>query len=217
VALAGSGRPAQLVGGDGLDYHVHASGLELVVADVSGHGLAAGLLMSSYLGMMRTLELAPRTPAELAAIANRRICREVGLSGQYITACHARLSPDRRTLTYAAMGHPAPLLWRGDVVMPMPAAPGLPAGMADDGRYGEVSVALAPGDVVVFYTDGLVEARSREGAMFGLEGLSAAVAGAPRQAQAVLETLFAACAAFAGAESPLDDQTAIVLHIQDQE
>jgi serine phosphatase RsbU (regulator of sigma subunit) len=217
VALAGNCQPAQLVGGDGLDYHVHAAGLDLVIADVSGHGLAAGLLMSSYLGMMRTLELAPRTPAELAAIANRRICREVGLSGQYITACHARLSPDRRRLTYASMGHPAPLLWRGGLIVPLPAAAGLPAGLADEGRHTEVTVNLMPDDVVVFYTDGLVEARSPEGAMFGLEGLSAAIAAAPREAPDVIARLFAACEAFAGGQSPLDDQTAIVLHIQDQE
>jgi serine phosphatase RsbU (regulator of sigma subunit) len=217
VSLAGTCRPAQLVGGDGLDYHVHAAGLDLVIADVSGHGLAAGLLMSSYLGMMRTLELAPRTPAELAAIANRRICREVGLSGQYVTACHARLSPDRRRLTYAVMGHPAPLLWRGGVVEPLPGAAGLPAGLAEEGRFGEVSVEVMPGDVVVFYTDGLVEARSPEGAMFGREGLMEAIAGAPRAAPDLIAHLFAACEAFTGGQSPLDDQTAIVLHVQHQE
>lgn len=217
VALAGNCQPAQMVGGDGLDYHVHAAGLDLVVADVSGHGLAAGLLMSSYLGMLRTLELAPRSPAELAAIVNRRICREVGLSGQYVTACHARLSPDRRRLTYAAMGHPAPLLWRGGVVAPLPAAAGLPAGLDEEGRFGEVTVDVSPGDVVVFYTDGLVEARSPEGAMFGREGLMAAIADGPREAPALIAHLFAACEAFAGHQSPLDDQTAIVLHIQNQE
>lgn len=217
VALSASCRPAQMVGGDAFDYHAHDVGLDLVIADVSGHGVGAGLLMSSYLGMVRTLELARHTPAELAAVANRRICREVGLSGHFVTACHARLSPDRRQLTYAMLGHPAPLLWRGDGVQPLPVAAGLPAGMAEHGRYVEATARLEPGDVVVFYTDGLVEARSPDGATFGLERLSAALKSADRTPNAILQAIFAACEAFTGGQSPLDDQTAIVLLVQHQE
>lgn len=214
--VAAACRSAQMVGGDGYDYATHHAGLDLVLADVSGHGVAAGLLMSSFLGMVRTLDRAQTPPAELARLANRRIVHEVGLSGQYVTAVCARLAPGARRLTYATMGHPAPLLCRGGRVAPLPATAGLPAGLDEDGRYGEAEARLEPGDVVVFYTDGLVEARSPDGAALGVEGLARVVEGAGPSAADVLEALFEAADAFAGGRPPHDDQTAIVLHIPEE-
>jgi serine phosphatase RsbU (regulator of sigma subunit) len=216
ACVAAACHSAQMVGGDGYDYAAHSAGLDLVLADVSGHGVAAGLLMSSFLGMVRTLDRARTPPAELARLANRRIVQEVGLSGQYVTAVCARVAPGARRLTYATMGHPVPLLCRGGRVAPLPVAPGLPAGLDEDGRYREAEVPLEPGDVVVFYTDGLVEARSPDGSTLGVEGLARAVAGAPVTAAAVLRAVFEAADAFAGGRAPHDDQTAIVLHIPEE-
>jgi sigma-B regulation protein RsbU (phosphoserine phosphatase) len=217
VRLGGECRSAQLVGGDGFDYNAHAGGLDVAIADVSGHGIAAGLLMSSFLGMIRSLDLARHTPAELAELANRRICREVGLSGQFITACYARLAPGGRRLTYAALGHPTPLLWRGDTITPLAPVVGLPAGLLEGARFGEAELALEPGDVVLFYTDGLVEACAPGGEPFGVERLASAMAAGPRDPQAILKAVFDACQAFQGGQPPRDDQTAIALHVLDEE
>lgn len=217
VRLAGACRPAQMVGGDGFDYNVHAQGLDVAIADVSGHGVGAGLLMSSFFGMTRSLDLARLAPAELAELVNRRICREVGLSGHFVTAVYARLAPGARRMRYAMLGHPAPLLWRGEAITPLEPVAGLPAGMAEEARYGEAEVALAPGDVVLFYTDGLIEARSPEGEAFGTERLIAAMAAAAREPDAVLASVYDACRAFQGGLPPRDDQTAIALSITEQE
>jgi sigma-B regulation protein RsbU (phosphoserine phosphatase) len=213
IQLAAECRPAQMVGGDGFDYNEHAGGLDVAIADVSGHGVAAGLLMSSFLGMVRSLDLASLTPAELAEKANRRICREVGLSGQFISAVYARIAPGGRRLRYAMLGHPAPLLWRGESLVPLQAVVGMPAGLAEEARYGEAELALEPGDVLLFYTDGLVEACAPDGEAFGLERLQAAMASAGREPEAVLAAVYGACRAFQGGQPPRDDQTAIALHV----
>lgn len=218
VALAAVCRPARLVGGDGYDHEVHDHGLDLVVADVSGHGVAAGLLMSSFLSMLRTLQLGRVAPAEAATLANRHICREVGMSGQYVTALYARLEAGARRLTYAGMGHPTPLLLRDGQVQALPAGQGLPAGMAPEAVYTEVGVAVCPGDVLVFYTDGLVEARSPEGKAFGVAGVADVLKRMGMRApEAILQALLAACDAFTGGQPLSDDQTLIVLTVQEDE
>ncbi|MFP5502755.1 MAG: PP2C family protein-serine/threonine phosphatase, partial [Candidatus Sericytochromatia bacterium] len=100
AAIAASCRTTQAVGGDGYDFLAHPDGLDLVVADVSGHGLASGLLMSSFLGMLRTQDRAHMRPAAIAERANDDVCQEVGAAGHYVTALYARLSSDGKRLAY---------------------------------------------------------------------------------------------------------------------
>jgi serine phosphatase RsbU (regulator of sigma subunit) len=170
--------------------------------------------MAGFLGMLRSLEEDVLPLTAIAARANRYVCREVEDSGQYVTALLARLAPGGRKLSYVSLGHPPPLLWRDGVVTELPRAAGLPAGFLADGTYAARDVDLRPGDRVVFYTDGLLEARSKAGAFFGLDGLGAAFAAAvPAPPADVLEAVFAACQAHAGEQAPGDDQTAIVVEV----
>lgn len=215
AALAGVCRMAEAVGGDGFDFLPFKGGLDLVVADVSGHGLGAGLLLSSFLGKLRMLEPEALAPATIAERVNGHLCREVGVSGNYVTAVYARLSQSSGRLDYTTMGHYAPLLWRDGQVRQLPSTSGLPAGMHQPGWYDQASVALEVGDVLLFFTDGLVEARSAEGAMFGMKGLEAAFgAAAPREPEAVLNGIFEAVEAFTGLVPRPDDQTAVVVRVR---
>lgn len=212
TAIAARCRTTQAVGGDGYDFLAHQDGLDLVVADVSGHGLASGLLMSSFLGMLRTQDRAHMHPAAIADRANHYVCQEVGTAGHYVTALYARLSPDGRRLAYTALGHPAPLRWRRGEVSALPVATGLPAGMNPGEHYPELIAPIEPGDVLLFYTDGLIEARDPAGAMFGQAGLMRALERlAPASPSRILEGLFDAVSAFSADAPSSDDQTAIVL------
>lgn len=214
VRLAGDVRIAHMVGGDGFDFVAHAAGLDVVIADVSGHGVGAGLLIGSYLNLLHVQDLAASTPAASAAFTNAQIGRQVGDSGRYVTAVHLRIARGARRMTWTSLGHPAPLLWRDGVVTSLPRVSGLPAGIDADGRYGEGSLELRPGDAILLYTDGLTEARSPMGAPFGDTALAARFREvAAREPAAIIEALFDASLAYAGGEPPADDQTAVVLKI----
>jgi serine phosphatase RsbU (regulator of sigma subunit) len=214
LAIAGVCRPAHGVGGDGFDYHLHPGALDVVIADVTGHGVAAGLLMSSFIGMLRAMDLVASGPAEIAAEANRRVSRHVGLSGHFVAASYARFDRPSRRLTYALLGHLPPLLRRDGQVQALPAAGGMPAGLLDDAAYSEASVTLLPGDTVLFYTDGLIEAPDPAGRLFGLDGLTAAFAAADSASpDALLQALIAACRTHEAGRPPRDDQTAVVLMV----
>lgn len=217
LVIAATCRPAQEVGGDGYDFSHHALGLDVVVADVSGHGVAAGLLMSSFLSMFRVQEHVVLSPSEIATRANRHVVREVGDSGHFVTALVARLTVHPPHLTYATMGHPAPLLCRHGEALSLPQADGLPAGIWEEGAYAEREVRLQPGDVLLLYTDGLIEARSPEGAFWGLAGLRGVLeAHAEEPLEQLLEAIFTACHAFAGRRVE-DDQTLIAIALRSEE
>ncbi len=214
VRLAADVRIAHMVGGDGFDYVGHAAGLDVVIADVSGHGVGAGLLIGSFLNLLHVQDLAASTPAAIAAFTNAQIGRQVGDSGRYVTAVHVRIAPGARRMTWASLGHPAPLLWRDGAVTPLPRVSGLPAGLDADGRYEEGHLALRAGDALLLYTDGLIEARSPEGAPFGEAALSERFREVvAREPAAIIGALFEACRAYTGGAPQADDQTAVVLKI----
>lgn len=214
VRLAGASRASHIIAGDAFDYMLHEAGLDLLVADVSGHGPAAGLLMASFLGMLRTIGTGNYALADAARLANRFVCREVDSSGHYVTALLARLEPGGRVLRYVSMGHASPLLWRRGQVVALPRPDGLPAGFREQGDFVEHVIALEPGDLVVMFTDGLTEARTPDGGFIGLNGLMAALGeAAPAGPEPVLAALFMACGMDTRAGAIADDQTAIVVQV----
>jgi sigma-B regulation protein RsbU (phosphoserine phosphatase) len=140
----------------------------LFIADVSGHGVPAALIAS----MVKMAAISQRDhaahPAQLLTGMNRALCGNT--QGQYVTGAYAWLDAESRELRYAAAGHPCMLRLRKGQVTEI-AENGLLLGAVEAAAYEDITVPLEPGDRLLLYTDGLVEARNGEGKLFGEEAL----------------------------------------------
>ncbi len=214
--LYGTCRPALQAGGDYFDVLERPDGAVLcLIADVMGKGLSAALLAA----MLRTnlhalVESGEDDPAMILRRANRLMCRDLAHLDMFITLVCARISPDRGELRLSSAGHHAGLLLRGragDAPCELDGG-GLPLGISTDAVY-DVSIArLDRGDRLLLYTDGIVEASSREGTMFGPERLLQSLGSHDnRSCRATVETLLAELDAFTGKAAPSDDRTVLLV------
>ena len=190
-------------------------GWAAVLGDVCGKGTEAAALTALARHTIRA-EAHDVAPAEVLGRLNRAILRE-GTDSRFLTATYAWLRREhgRLDVRLARGGHPPALLVRGDgsVETLCPAGPLL--GIMDDIRFAESGFALRPGDTLVLFSDGVIEARSPEGELFGLDRLTALVAAtASRSAEEVAEALEAAIARF-GAADASDDRALLVIRVEE--
>jgi phosphoserine phosphatase RsbU/P len=133
-------------------------GWGLFIADVSGHGTPAAVLMAITHAVAHAHPGTHTPPASLLAYLNDRLARAYTHNGTFVTAFYAVLEPETRTLTYSVAGHNPPRLVRGGRVLPIVGDGGLPLGVLDGQAYGESTTTLEPGDLLLLYTDGITEA-----------------------------------------------------------
>ena len=196
------------VGGDVFDFLVLDDGrLAVVLGDVTGHGVDAAADMAMAKFVFRSLAREHPEPGDFLASANAVVGDEIAL-GKFITMVVVTLDGATGGLRCAAAGHPPPRIVRSAAVEPLEVG-GVALGISAGERYDEVAATLAPGDAVVLYTDGVIEAR-RDQELYGVERLDAVLAahaGAPAEvvAAAVLED----CRAFARGD--LQDDCAVVV------
>jgi sigma-B regulation protein RsbU (phosphoserine phosphatase) len=155
------------VAGDFYDFVVTPSGqLGVLVADVSGHGVPAAIVASMVKIALAVQEGEIADPGLVLTRMNRALCGRFELA--YVTATFALIDPRARTLTYAAAGHPSPLLVRSMGGVESLDERGMVLGFLADARYTSTTVRdLADRDRIVFYTDGITEASRGDGEFFG--------------------------------------------------
>jgi sigma-B regulation protein RsbU (phosphoserine phosphatase) len=142
----------------------------LLIADVSGHGVPAALI-ASMVKMAATSQRANAAhPAQLLAGMNAALCGNT--QGQFVTAACVYVDAAARQLRYAAAGHPAMLMLRDGVVTEV-AENGLLMAVSELATYSDKTLPIEPGDRLLLYTDGLVEARNAEGKLLGEDALIA--------------------------------------------
>jgi sigma-B regulation protein RsbU (phosphoserine phosphatase) len=165
-AVSGLSVPAGAVGGDWYDFIPMKEGCwGLVLADVSGKGTAAALLMAATRGVLRSLAEASCTPSEVLEKLNRLLVEDLP-PARFVTMVFAVLDPAERTLTFASAGHLQPLLIKGHEARFLHTDTGLPLGVAL-GEYSEAVIQLEPGSRVVFYSDGITEAANPDEEEYG--------------------------------------------------
>src|SRR3984957_7311423 len=170
-AISGLSIPARAVGGDWYDFIPFPDGRwGLVLADVSGKGTAAALLMSATRGMMRSLAEACSTPSEVLSKLNSLLVEDFP-AGRFVTLVYAVLDPATRSVTFANAGHLPPLLVDNGDVRFLDTERGLPLGLSC-GDYSESTVTLSPGSRLVFYSDGISEAANLAEEEYGVERLA---------------------------------------------
>jgi sigma-B regulation protein RsbU (phosphoserine phosphatase) len=207
-------RPARELGGDLYDfYELSEAQLGVALGDVSGKGVPAALYGAFASGTVRARAFERRDPRELLRRANRALNRR-GVEGFYCTLAYAVFDFSAHTLTIANSGLPLPLLYRAaegrcqavDVA-------GVPLGMFEEAVYDEQTVPVAPGDVLVLYTDGVSEAYDGREA-YGRARLAAQIeAHAARPVTDLAETLLADLDAFLKGAEPDDDVTLVVVKV----
>ncbi len=165
-----------LVGGDW--YHaaeLRDGSVLLAVGDVAGHGTPAATTMAQLRHALRALAITTTDPAVLLTHLNLLTCDlELDKPELSATAVIARFDPESRRLTWAQAGHPPPLINRDGRTVPLPRPPGPVLGVVDDAVYHCATLDMLPGDVLVLYTDGLIEHRWK-GMDDGLATLIAAI------------------------------------------
>ena len=156
-AISGLSIPAGEVGGDWYDFIPFADGCwGLVLADVSGKGTAAALLMSATRGMLRSLAVTCGSPAEVLNKLNRLMVEDFP-PGRFVTLIYAVLDPGNRTLRFASAGHLPPLLVDDAGSRFLPSEQGTPLGLVA-GEFSATTVELREGSRLLFYSDGITEA-----------------------------------------------------------
>jgi sigma-B regulation protein RsbU (phosphoserine phosphatase) len=187
-------RQMRALGGDCFDY-LPLSGhrVALAIADASGKGLAAALMMANVQSSLRTAAaFAPNEAAAVVTAVNRQAHASSPLD-RYATLFYGVFDEETRTLQYVNAGHNPPIVIRGGDTMIRLEGGGPPVGIFADSIYRAGMVQLNPGDVIVAYTDGVVEAVDSTGEEWGVYGLLAAVTAAPiRQPDRIVEAAFAA-------------------------
>jgi serine phosphatase RsbU (regulator of sigma subunit) len=171
IEAHGDTRPANTVGGDFYDILPRADGQVLVIlGDVAGKGTPAALLMALFLAMTRTLLDEELPPSTLALRLNEQLMRHAPRS-RFITAFIALCDPRTGDVRYANAGQNPPMLRRASGRLEWLAPTGMALGLSRKAAYEEASLTLAPGDVLLAYSDGITEAESPAGVSFDEEGL----------------------------------------------
>ena len=205
-------RPCDQTGGDYYDYMTTAAGeLDVVVGDVSGHGIGSALLMSTARAFLRALHLQGEPIALIMTRLNRLL--EADMSDDTFMSMVACRLRDDGGCSYVSAGHEPPLVWRAATrSFDALDSTGMLLGLIDCEEYAEQGLApLAKGDLLVLYTDGMWEASDRAEQPFGIERMRAVIAAAAdRGAEAVRDALVAGTIGHLAGAAPLDDMTVVV-------
>jgi serine phosphatase RsbU (regulator of sigma subunit)/anti-sigma regulatory factor (Ser/Thr protein kinase) len=209
--LSGHYQPAQAVGGDFYDFLRFDDGrLGLIVGDVTDKGMPAALLMATTRSLLRTVAAQVQSPGEVLRRVNDLLGREIPPK-MFVTCLYAVLDPATGWLQYANAGHNLPYrahsdngkvgeLW----------ARGMPLGLMPDMHYEEIETTIRPGECVLFYSDGLVEAHSPRREMFGNERLQRTMGNCAGECPGLIQQLLADLQAFTGKGWQQEDDVTLV-------
>ena len=215
LELAAKFVPARAIGGDLYDFIPYSlSRLGIVIGDVSGKGAPAAIYAALVSGILRSHAPIEPGPAEMLSAVNLSLA-ERRIEAQFVSIIYAVWDDVHRTLLVANSGLPRPI-YMHDGKNQVIEATGLPLGLFDDADYDEFRFKMKPGDMFVFFSDGILDARNRNGELFGRGRVEQIVADcAGRSADCVVDTLFKAAGEHSAGVEAFDDQTVVAIKVKD--
>ncbi|MCP3964276.1 MAG: PP2C family protein-serine/threonine phosphatase [bacterium] len=215
--VAGISIPASEVGGDYYDYfEVSESRQTIVIADVAGHGVASGLLLTGIRSCLYLLQESPLSPREILSKLDRMVRQTTG-TRLFVTMLYAVLDDDRKELTLSSAGHPPLLRYIVDThEVEEIGIPALPLGTALGNDLGEKTVPFRSGDIFLFYTDGIAETLDGRQQLYGNERLIHRLRATAhdRSAREIRDTLLGDVWNFKGDGEQTDDITMVVVKVR---
>jgi len=205
--------PAHAIGGDMYDFLDYKPPRAcMVVSDVSGKGAPAALYAALVSGIVRSVATGEPAPATLLGSVNRGL-NQRRLDANYVVLCCALWDDEKLTMRVANSGLPRPIYCHEGHAHMIEAA-GLPLGMFSDAGYDETTIHASPGDVFVFFSDGVVDASTEKDEQFGRVRVEhVIVKHAGETAQEIVDAIFQATSDFSAGAPVFDDQTAVVLKV----
>ena len=194
----------------------------IVIGDVMGKGVPAGLIMTMTRGMLRAEVLNRHSPAQILQHLNRVMYADLENSHRFVTLFYSEYDPQTKILSYSNAAHNPPLLWQASTRSLKPLDTwGMLIGLEIDSQYEEAQVQLAPGDTIIYYTDGFTDAANQHGERFDEEKLVQAFRWACENcssSQDVLDYLFEQVQQFIGETNRNgDDMTLVVMQVKSSE
>jgi len=201
-------QPATEVGGDFYDFLELEDGhLGLLVGDATGHGMPAALLMATTRGMLRAGAQTSDSPSEVLERVNNSLCPDIP-PNMFVTCLTAFLDSTSGQLQYANAGHDLPYLRHADGVSELRAT-GMPLGIMPNMRYEQKEITLKPGESVLLYSDGLVEAHDSQHEMFGIPRMERLIGRHPGGAT-LMDFLLAEMERFTGEDWEQEDDITLL-------
>jgi phosphoserine phosphatase RsbU/P len=217
--IAATSIPAREVGGDFYDFiEMGKDRLGLVVGDVTGKSVSGALVMAASRSVFRMLSEEQLTVGEIMIRANGRTKKDIK-KGMFVALLFAVLNSNDRVLTFCSAGQTHPMLFsaetsRAEIVETR--GDNFPLGILEESDYQESRIALKPGDKLIFYTDGIVEAMNERKEIFGFERLLNVLQTAgPISAVELLREILNRIKRFTGNAPQHDDLTVIVVSVED--
>jgi len=215
--IAAKSTQAREVGGDFFDFiEVGENRLGLVIGDVTGKSVSGALVMSASRSVFRMLSEQDLSVGNIMIQANKRLKKDIR-SGMFVALLFASLDIEKKILTLCSAGQTQPIHYAaqtGETSLVETEGDSFPLGILDDADYRETHIQFAPGDKIIFYTDGIVEAMNAKEEMFGFERLMAIMQHAgDMDAASLLNEIINRVNTFAGNAAQHDDLTIIVLGI----
>lgn len=210
--------PARSIGGDVYDFIDYGNGrVAIAVGDVSGKAAPAALYAALVSGILRSVAAQHLAPAAMLAELNNQL-QERKLDSQYVTMLFAVWNDDERTLSIANAGSVQPMLVSSDgekMSARLIEAEGFPLGLFPNAEYEEFTISTRPGDLLVFFSDGIVDAENRSGEMFGNDRLIEALESVnDADADIVVKAVLDHVANFQDGHEHFDDETLLVLQVR---
>jgi serine phosphatase RsbU (regulator of sigma subunit) len=213
--LAATSLPAREVGGDFFDFiEIEEHKVGLIIGDVTGKSVSGALVMSASRSVFRMLSEEQVSVGEIMTRANRRLKKDIK-SGMFVALLFGVLDTRDRTLTLCSAGQTQPIHLSsktGEAALVETQGDRFPLGILDVADYQETRLQLEPGDTLILYTDGIVEAMNEQEELFGFDRLLTVIQElTATEPAAILDEIMARVNAFVGRASQHDDLTVIVI------